>query len=122
MVFDIHPTRDYHSMVSNPQGDNIMQVNLAQHTSISGWKPDVGDFIVWHGWLQHWFGVVSAVNDDEVTIIRKGIPILLFTLTQSDYDKNKLTIGLSEIRSGGSFWHGTYSAIKAVRNNIVWYV
>lgn len=99
-----------------------MQVNLAQHTSIAGWKPDVGDFVVWHGWLQHWFGVVSAVNDDEVTIIRKGMPILLFTLTQSDYDKNRLIISLSEIRSGGSFWHGTYSVVKAVRNNIVWYV
>jgi len=100
----------------------MMQVDLAQHMPISRWKPEVGDFLVWHGWLQHWFGVVCGIETDEITIIKKGIPILLFTLTQSEHDNNKQTISIQQVRAGGSFWNGKYSAIKAIGSNLIWFV
>ena len=99
-----------------------MQVNLAHHAPISRWKPEVGDFIVWHGFFTHWFGVVCEVKADEVTVIKAGMPLLLFSMSQSEYDKNKESIGIGMIQSGGSFWHGKYAAIKSMQNTTVWFV
>ena len=100
----------------------MIQINLAQHSPIEKWNPEVGDFIVWHGWFQHWFGVVCAVDFDEITIIKKGMPLLLFALTQSEHESNKTSLNVAQIRSGGSFWHGKYATVKAVGSNLIWYV
>ena len=100
----------------------MMQVNLAQHAPIGSWKPDIGDFVIWHGWVQHWFGVVCKIETDEITVIKKGMPILLFSLTQNEHENNKEVINLAHIRSGSSFWGGKYAAVKSVGSNLIWYV
>lgn len=109
-------------MRTSPTRAHLDSVPLAQYLSLEEWKPEIGDFIVWHGWFQHWFGVVSAVSDTEVTVIRKGMPILVLTIVPSEQDKNKLTLDLAEVKSGGSFWIGNYATIKAINNNLVWYI
>lgn len=99
----------------------MVSVDLAHHTSIKTWKPTVGDIVIWHGWLQHWFGVVSDVGPNEVTIIKKGMPQLLFSLSQDEYDSNKEIIPISRIKNS-TFWGGLYAVQKASQGNIIWYV
>lgn len=99
-----------------------MEVSLAHHAPLLKWKPEIGDFVVWHGWFTHWFGVISEIKADEVTIIKKGMPVLLFSLTQSEYNQNKISIGIEKIKSGGSFWDGKFATIKATGNNLIWFI
>jgi len=100
----------------------MMQVDLAHHSSLQRWQPKVGDFLIWHGWFQHWFGVICNVSpSSEITIIYKGMPVLLFALTQSEYEKNKRTIHLSDVVNN-SFWKGKYAAISSTNGTIIWYV
>lgn len=99
----------------------IISVNLAQSNTIAKWKPTLGDFVVWHGWFTHWFGVVSSINSEgTVTITKAGIPVLLFTMDELEQTKNKITIPISQInRSRG----GKFAVMQALPNTAnIWYV
>lgn len=94
--------------------------DLAYYKSIGEWAPRVGDNIVWHGWLTHWFGVVSGIAPDgTVSIIKAGLPVLLVTLTEPAMVQNTINVHLSEIRQGVG---GKYSVVQAHGNNLIWYV
>lgn len=99
----------------------MASMDLAHYDSIKKWKPQVGDFIVWHGWFQHYFGVISDIlkEDESVEIIKKGLPILLFDMPPEDHNKNKIKIGIGEIKGSRG---GRYAAIRAQGNNIIWYI
>lgn len=99
----------------------LISVNLAQSLPIAKWRPTLGDFVVWHGWLQHWFGVISSINaEGTVTITKAGMPILLFTMDELEQTKNKITVAVSAInRSRG----GKYAVMQALPGTAnVWYV
>jgi len=99
----------------------LISVNLAQSLPIAKWRPTLGDFVTWHGWLQHWFGVVSSINaDGTVTITKAGMPILLFTMDELEQTKNKITVAVSAVtRSRG----GKYAVMQALPGAAnVWYV
>jgi hypothetical protein len=99
----------------------MISVNLAQSASIMKWKPTLGDFVVWHGWFTHWFGVVSSINaDSTITITKAGIPVLLFGLDELEQKKNTVTVATSAInRSRG----GKYAVMQALPGTAnVWYV
>ncbi len=100
---------------------SAIPTDLAHYKSIAEWTPQVGDFLIWHGWLTHWFGVICGVSnqDHTVTVIKKGIPILLLTLDQGEYEKNREIIPAARIRRSVS---GKYTAQRAIGNNIVWYI
>lgn len=93
-----------------------MEIPLAQYRQLARYKPRLGDFIVWHGWLSHWYGVIGAFDQDEETliIIYAGMPSLLFTMSPTEMRKNTKNVDLYKIRSSrGSF---------AVLQGGVWYV
>lgn len=99
----------------------IISVNLAQSNSITKWKPTLGDFVVWHGWFTHWFGVVNSINaEGTVTITKAGIPVLLFAMDELEQSKSKITVPISAItRSRG----GKYAVMQALPNTAnIWYV
>ena len=100
---------------------NLQSVDLAHYKPLSKWTPQVGDNVVWHGWVTHWFGVVSAIIPEEncVEIIRRGMPVLLLTMTQSEYKKNSIKIDIGDIKGSTG---GRYAAIRAQGNSIIWYV
>src|SRR4051812_21287862 len=94
--------------------------DLAFYKPLGEWVPRVGDNIIWHGWLTHWFGVVNGISPDgRVSVIQAGIPVLLMTLTEPAMAKHTITVHLSEIRQGTG---GKYSVVQAHGNNIIWYV
>ena len=43
----------------------MASMDLAHYDSIKKWKPQIGDFIVHHGWFTHYFGVISSVIREE---------------------------------------------------------
>lgn len=96
-------------------------MDLAHYDSLKNWKPQVGDFIVWHGWFQHYFGVISSMakEDNSVEVIKKGLPLLLFEMPAEQHDKNKTKINIGDIKGSTG---GKYAAIRAHGNNIVWYI
>lgn len=94
--------------------------DLAHYGPIAEWSPRVGDNIVWHGWLTHWFGVVNGIEPDgTISIIRAGLPILLVTMTQPKMDKNTIKIHMSVIKQSVG---GKYCVIQSHGNNLVWLV
>src|SRR5271169_6499176 len=97
-----------------------LNVDLAYFKSLVEWTPRVGDFIIWHGWLQHWFGVVSQIDPDgSLHIVNQGMPLLLFGLSQPQMDKNTRVVHLTDVQTSTG---GKYATIQAHGNNIVWYV
>jgi hypothetical protein len=83
----------------------FIPVSLASYKSITEWNPKIADFIIWHGWIRHWYGVVNAITDDLVTVIKDGLPCLLFTMDCDQYKNNSINISINKIRnsSGGEF-------------------
>jgi hypothetical protein len=99
----------------------IISVNLAQSLPIAKWKPALGDFVIWHGWITHWFGIVSSINTEgTVDITKAGMPVLLFTMDELEQTKSKITVAISAInRSRG----GKYAILQALPSATnVWYV
>lgn len=94
--------------------DNNLE--LAKFRALSKWTPQVGDFIIHHGWLyDKWYGVISNVGVKMVDVIYDGLPFLLFTLLPEKYNSQTKKISLIAIKSsrGGEF---------AVLQNGVWFV
>jgi len=100
---------------------NLKSIDLAHHMSIGKWTPQIGDIVVWHGWFQHYFGVVSSISQDEnsVDVIKRGLPVLLFSMTPGEYKKNTIKIDIGTIKGSTG---GKYATVRTVRGNLVWYV
>jgi hypothetical protein len=96
------------------------QVGLAQYMPIQEWEPEVGDIIIYHGWIVHWFGLINQIEPNGiVSVVRAGIPILLLTMGQSKMSKSISKIDSDEIKLSTG---GKYAVVKNVRNATVWYV
>ena len=95
--------------------------DLAHFKYLTQWKPLVGDIIIWHGWFTHWYGVVKSIdaNDNELHIIKMGLPVLLLTLDPGEYEGNTVKIPIHKVRQSNG---GKYAAIRSVGSNTVWYI
>jgi len=97
-----------------------LQVDLAHYRGISEWKPEVGDFIVQHGWFTHWYGVVSRIDPNgSVEIITAGLPMLLVLLSGRKMEKSKKIIDIADIHASRG---GKYATVKSVKSTVIWYV
>ncbi len=79
--------------------------DLAQYRDLALYIPKIGDFVVWHGWVTRWYGIVSFISSDELTIIKENLPKLLFTMPGMHFKNNSKRISLTEIRvsRGGEY-------------------
>jgi hypothetical protein len=96
-------------------------MDLAHYDSIKKWSPQIGDFIIWHGWFQHYFGVISGINKDDnsVEVIKQGLPLLLFDMPVEQHEKFKTKVGIGEIKASRG---GKYAALRASGSNVIWYI
>lgn len=96
-------------------------IDLAHYDNIRKWEPQIGDCIIWHGWFQHYFGIVSGIlkEDNSIEIIKKGLPLLLFNMVPEEHDNNKIKIDIGEIKGSRG---GKYAAFRAYGNNIIWFI
>lgn len=99
----------------------MVTVNLAQSKPIASWKPTVGDFIVWHGWFTHWFGIVNSINvDGTVTVTKAGLPVLLFTMNDVEVSKNKTNVSIAAMNNSRG---GKYAVLQTLPGSTnVWFV
>jgi hypothetical protein len=97
-----------------------LQANLAFYRALREWKPRVGDAVIWHGWLTHWYGVVNQVQPSgHVSIIAAGLPLLLLTMDQDTMQKRARCVHASRIQSSRG---GEWSVLQVVDNQMVWFV
>lgn len=94
-------------------------LQLAAWNSLTTWKPQVGDTVICHGMLTHWFGVVNSVSPSKITVIKAGIPVLLLTMDEAEHSKNQLELNISKIRTSRG---GKYAVLQVVSGAQVWYV
>ncbi len=97
-----------------------MDVNMAQRKPLHAWEPDIGDWIIIHGWVSHWFGVVSKIDrtTNSVEVIRAGLPAILFSYAEDEMVKNTIKINVTRIRNSRT----KYSVVKNEQAAMVWYV
>lgn len=97
---------------------------LALFLPIAEYVPAVGDFIVWAGWFNTWYGIVTAVAEDGLTIevTFEKLPVLLLTQTPDEIDSNKRNRVLPVYRLRGERT-GTWAVLKhdQAKNASVWF-
>lgn len=94
-------------------------LQLANYNAIAMWKPQVGDVVIHHGFLQHWFGIVNSINQGSVTVVRAGLPVLMLTMDEHDMAKNKQELSIQIVRNSRG---GKYAAIQNMQGTQTWYV
>lgn len=79
---------------------------LAKYASFLRWSPRVGDFIIWHGFWGRWYGLINYIEGDVLHIVKENLPVLLFTLSPSEYPANTVKVPVGKIlRSRGGEYH-----------------
>ena len=100
--------------------DQSVMVDLAHYAAISTWQPKMGDIVIWHGWFTHWYGVVNQVQaSGHISVIRGGLPLLLFTMDQDSMQKKTKLVYITKIRASRG---GEWAAIQTANNQITWFV
>jgi hypothetical protein len=90
-------------------------VELAKYRDLASYAPKIGDFVIWHGWFNRWYGLVIDIHNDELTIVKENLPKLLFCIPESSRNKFSIRISVTTIRvSRGGEYH--------VLQNGTWYV
>jgi hypothetical protein len=94
---------------------------LATYRALSAWAPRYGDFVIWAGWFRVWFGLVNDfdIKNNKVSIIFEGTPRLLFTMTDSEMQKNVFVFDLANIHSNK---RGSWYVQQHTDSNAIWYI
>lgn len=102
-------------MISRLVGRNI-PVDISMWMPIANYKPQVGDLIIWHGWLvSHWYGIITDIDaDNNIKVIQAGIPALLF-----DDKKKYKVIKIDDIITSSG---GEYAVLRPHNNQHLWFV
>ena len=94
-------------------------VQLAQYKGLQNWQPQLGDMIIHHGWLTHWFGFVNAIDGGVLSVVQAGLPLLLLTMDELNIQKNTKKVSISSIRNSRA---GKYAVLQNIANTQVWYI
>jgi len=97
------------------KGDIILP--LAQYKSIKIYEPRIGDFVIWHGWFRHHYGIINGIDSTKglVLMVVAGLPFLLLTMDPHKVAKNTISVPISKIKNS---WNGTY----AIYRHPCWYI
>lgn len=92
----------------------LLEVPLAQWLHISKYEPQMGDFVIRHGWFIHYFGFITKIQDSTVTIVKSGLPTLLLSMPPEEVEKNSIEVPITKI-------HRSRHEFAILQNNI-WYL
>ncbi len=89
----------------SPFADKLKEVGIAQFADLALWKPQVGDFVFFNGWIKHWFGIVISVQPGEVEIIHDILPVNVFTMGPNEQKKKAVKLDLRDFHKskGGKY-------------------
>jgi hypothetical protein len=83
-----------------------VQVEYARCKNIATYVPKISDFIIWHGFVKRWYGIIMDVTPTEVVVVTENLPKLLLTMPEDEKIKRSKHIPISKIRSSrGGEWH-----------------
>lgn len=94
-------------------------LQLAQYKPLIQWRPQIGDTIIQHGLLTHWFGIVNGINGNILTVVKAGLPILLLTIDELSIPKNQIEITTQKIATSRN---GKFAVLQNIAGNNIWYV
>lgn len=100
------------------------EVQLGAFKSIQEYTPEISDFLIWHGFLRSWYGVVNGYSPASkiISAVFEGSPRLLLTQSQEQIDKNTIEFQLGTIRTP-SFFKGAFYALQRTKEGaLVWYI
>lgn len=95
---------------------------LANFSSLSKYKPAVGDFVIWTGWFSVWFGLVSEIGPrGALSVVFSKVPSMLFSMTEAEQLRASKIINLADITSA---WSGTFAVqqFNQVHRATIWYI
>ncbi len=92
---------------------------LARYRPRSSYLPQIGDYLVWSGWITQWHGLVIGIDQrrNELRVLFAGVPYLLFNMPDEERDRNTRRLDLDEIKAATQ---GKYAILKIEEG--VWYV
>ncbi len=96
---------------------------LAQFSRLNAYEPQIGDFVIWAGLFSTWYGVVASVSEQarSMAIIFEKLPVLLFSLNESEHPKNNHVVKLHDmINAKSGVWSVSQHNNKT--GDVVWYV
>lgn len=96
-----------------------MTVELSRYRPLEDYQPNVGDFIIWQGWMNTKFGVVSDIRGDTLRIILDGTPRLLLTMSASEMRNRIKEVKASDIITRKEKY---YSIMSDRSGSAVWYI
>lgn len=91
-----------------------LEIPIAHYKSLKQYRPQIGDFIICHGWFTHYYGLIIRMTDRDITIVTCSIPHLLFAMSPEEIESSTKTISLRTISNS----RNTYAIIQ----NSVWYL
>jgi len=94
-------------------------LNLAQFNGLASWKPQLGDVVIQHGLVTHWFGIVNGINGNTLSIIKAGLPLLLLTMEESSIPSNTVQLNIASIKSSRG---GKYAILQHNGPDQIWYI
>ncbi len=96
---------------------------LAHYKDIAEYVPHYGDVVVWSGWFNSWYGVVTDFDAEtgDLSVVFGGLPSLLFTMKDHEMQKETRKITLAKIQAAS---HGTFAVHQHdfTRNISLWFV
>ena len=96
---------------------------LAQYKPRTEYVPLYGDYFVWSRWFSTWHGLVVDYDREtgDVHILMAGVPYLLFTMVEKNFEKETIKIQLSEIKQARN---GKYAIQhhSQTQNATIWYI
>jgi hypothetical protein len=86
--------------------------------------PSYGDYFVWSKWFTTWHGLVTDYNPrtDEISIVVSGVPFLLFTMPESQQEKETIKVKLANVRQASNGKFAILQQDKDSQNANVWYI
>lgn len=83
------------------------------------WKPQIGDWVYYSGWIKHWCGFVAekTSDDQQVKIIRSTMHQHIFTMGPKEQETNTIVLDVNEIKMSRC----KYAVDQVVNGTRIWY-
>ena len=96
---------------------------LAQYKPRVEYVPCYGDYVVWARWFSTWHGLVVNYDrdTDELHVLMAGVPYLLFTMAETNFERETVRLKLSEIKQARNGKYAIQHHDQA-QNAIIWYI
>ena len=86
---------------------------------LAQWRPNVGDWIYYSGWVRHWIGLVveKTSDDQQLKVVKSTLHSRIFTMGPKEQNENMIVLDVSEIKGTRC----TYTVDQVAGGRRMWY-